>query len=81
MAMKHSTKKLLALLILLVGLPLYAAAALYSISLWTDAFGRPNLWVELVIYVVLGLVWALPFRSIFRGVGQPGPGEPPIDKR
>ncbi|MEM9784281.1 MAG: DUF2842 domain-containing protein [Pseudomonadota bacterium] len=74
--MQHKTKKRLSLLILVVGIPLYIFAAVSLIAL----FERPNLWVELAIYIGLGFLWALPFRSVFRGVGQPGPGEPPIDK-
>ncbi|MEM6972234.1 MAG: DUF2842 domain-containing protein [Pseudomonadota bacterium] len=75
--MQHKTKKRLSLLILVVGIPLYIVVAVSVISF----FDRPPIWLELAIYVALGFLWALPFRSIFRGVGQPGPGEPPIDKR
>jgi hypothetical protein len=38
-----------------------------------DLFDRPSFLVELVVYVALGIVWALPFRFIFRGIGQPDP--------
>ena len=34
---------------------------------------RPSVLVELAIYVALGFAWALPFRFIFRGIGQPDP--------
>lgn len=74
--MEHKTKKRLALLILVVGVPLYIVVAVTIIGL----FERPNIWVEMAIYIGLGFLWALPFRAVFRGVGQPGPGEPPIDK-
>ena len=47
-------------------------AALYVVSL----FDRPSLWVEFAVYVGLGIVWALPFRAVFRGVGQPDPDAP-----
>ncbi|MGB0905034.1 MAG: DUF2842 domain-containing protein, partial [Mangrovicoccus sp.] len=36
-------------------------------------FGRPSIWLELTIYVVLGFLWAIPFRAVFRGVGQADP--------
>ena len=26
-----------------------------------------------IIYVALGIVWALPFRAVFRGIGKPDP--------
>jgi hypothetical protein len=72
MALAYKTRRRLALLILLVGLPLYIAAAWYVTSL----FERPSLLVELAIYVALGFVWALPFKFIFKGVGQADPDAP-----
>jgi hypothetical protein len=35
--------------------------------------GRPPIWVELLVYVALGFLWILPFRFVFRGVGQADP--------
>ncbi len=73
MALSYKTRKRLALLILLIGLPLYILAAVKLVSL----FDRPPLWLELGIYVGLGFLWALPFRRIFRGVGQADPEADP----
>lgn len=71
--MRHRTKRRLALLILLVGLPAYIFVA-SSVVTW---LGRPSILVEFLVYLVLGFVWVLPFREIFRGVGQPPPpGDP-----
>lgn len=67
--MTYRNRKRLALLLLGFGLPAYIAAAWYATSL----FDRPSILVELAIYVLLGIVWALPFRAVFRGVGQPDP--------
>ena len=72
MALGYRTRRRLALLILLVGLPLYAVTAVTVVN-W---FERPSIWVELLIYVALGVVWALPLRAIFKGVGQPDPSQP-----
>ena len=72
MALAYKTRKRLALLVLVVGLPLYIAAALYVVSL----FERPSIWVEFAVYVGLGVIWAIPLRSIFLGVGQPDPDAP-----
>jgi hypothetical protein len=33
--------------------------------------------VEFLVYVGLGIVWALPFKAIFRGVGKADPDAPP----
>lgn len=60
------------LAILLIGLPVYIFAALWAVA----QIERPSLWVELAIYVALGLVWALPFRFVFRGVGRADPDGP-----
>ena len=66
MALSHKTKGRWALMILLIGLPLYIVAAVSLLTL----FDRPPLWLEFGIYGVLGILWALPFRFIFRGVGK-----------
>ena len=66
MTLPLKTCKRLSLLILVVGLPLYIAAALFVVSL----FERPPWWLEFFVYVALGVIWALPFRFIFKGVGR-----------
>jgi uncharacterized protein (DUF983 family) len=71
MALSHAAKRRWALVVLLVGLPLYIVAAVTILGL----IGRPPLWLELVVYVALGVVWALPFKFIFRGVGKEPPPE------
>lgn len=69
MALAYKTRKRLALVILLVGLPLYIIVAVKAVSL----FERPSILVELMVYVGLGIVWALPFKFVFKGIGQPDP--------
>ena len=64
--MSYKLKRRLSLFILIVGLPLYVILIVNLIS----SFDRPNFLVELLIYFLSGIVWALPLRSIFRGVGQ-----------
>lgn len=71
MAMTWRTRRRLALLILVVGLPVYIALAWWLVSL----IDRPSILVELFVYVALGVIWALPFRAVFRGVGQAEPEE------
>lgn len=71
MALSYKARKRLALLILLVGLPAYIAACWFLVSL----FDRPNMVVELGIYIGLGLLWAWPFKAVFRGIGQPDPNK------
>jgi uncharacterized protein (DUF983 family) len=69
--MKRRTRKRLAYLILLVGLPAYVVVAVTILN----ALDRPPIWVEFAVYVVLGILWALPFRSVFRGLAQPDEAE------
>ncbi len=68
--LSHRARRRWALAILVLGLPAYIVAAV-SIMNW---LGRPPIWLELAIYVALGILWALPFRALFKGVGQPDPG-------
>jgi hypothetical protein len=72
MKLAYRTRRRLALLLLVVWLPLFVVAAVTVV----DWFGRPPLAVELLIYVALGVIWALPFRFVFLGVGR----EPPEDE-
>jgi len=69
MALSYKARRRWSLLILLVGMPLYVVAAVTVVG-WLD---RPSILVELAIYVALGFVWALPFRFVFRGIGQADP--------
>ena len=69
MALSYQTRKRLALLILLVGLPLYVVAAVTVVN-WLD---RPPIWAELLVYVGLGVLWAYPLKPIFKGVGKEDP--------
>jgi len=56
-----------------VALPLYIVVTVNVVEL----FDRPSFWVELLIYVVLGIVWTLPLKKVFLGVGKPDPDAPP----
>ena len=69
MSLSWKTRRRLSLLILLVGLPIYVVVAI-SVVNWFD---RPPIWLEFFVYVALGIVWALPLKSVFKGVGQADP--------
>ena len=64
--MSYKLKRRLSLLILVFGLPLYIVLIVNLIS----SFDRPSFLVELLIYLLSGIVWAFPLKSVFRGVGQ-----------
>ena len=71
MAVSYKARKRWALVILLIGLPLYIVVAVNVV----DLFDRPPIWLELLIYVGLGVLWALPFKFIFKGIGQVDPDQ------
>ena len=69
MSLSYKARRRLSLLILVVGIPLYIVAAVSLLAL----FDRPPIWIELAIYVALGVAWAFPLRAVFRGVGRANP--------
>ncbi len=71
MALSYKARRRWSLVILLVGLPLYIVAAVTVVNM----LPRPSILLELLIYVALGIVWALPFKFIFKGVGQADPDQ------
>ncbi|MEL6519609.1 MAG: DUF2842 domain-containing protein [Pseudomonadota bacterium] len=73
MSLGYKARKRWALIILLVGLPAYIVAAVTILN-WLD---RPSLWLEVLVYVTLGIVWVLPFKFVFRGIGQSDPDDTP----
>ncbi len=75
MAMTYKQRRRWSLIILLVGLPIYIIVATTLVSL----LPRPNVLIEMVIYLVLGLLWAVPFKSVFKGVGKGDPDAPMDD--
>ena len=62
----YRLKKFLAIIVLLLWLPFYIVLVLNILAL----FERPSLVVELLVYVIAGVLWALPFKALFKGVGQ-----------
>jgi len=71
MPLSYKARRRWSLVILLLGLPVYVVAAV-TISNLLD---RPPMLVELGIYIGLGVIWALPFKYIFKGIGQADPGQ------
>ena len=71
MPLSYKARRRWSLVILLVGLPVYIVVAV-TVSNLLD---RPPMLVELAIYIGLGVVWALPFKYIFKGIGQADPDQ------
>ena len=62
-------RRRVAMLILVLGLPAYIFVAV-NIVAW---MGRPGILLELLVYIVLGVIWVLPLRRLFLGVGRADP--------
>ena len=69
MALSYKARRRWSLVILLIGMPVYVVLAVNVVAL----FERPPLWIEFGVYVCLGFLWILPFKFVFKGVGQPDP--------
>jgi len=67
--LSYKARRRWALVVLLVGMPLYVIACVTVVNL----LQRPPIWAEFLIYVGLGFLWILPFKGLFRGIGQPDP--------
>lgn len=62
-------RRILSLFLLLVWMPLYVVAAV-TLTGW---IGEMPVLVEAAVYAGLGLLWALPFRPVFRGISREDP--------
>lgn len=69
--LSYKARRRWSVVVLFVGLPVYILVAVSAVT-WFD---RPPFWLELLIYIVLGIVWALPFKMVFRGVGRADPDD------
>ncbi len=67
--LSYRARRIWALVILLVGMPLYIVLAVTIMNL----LDRPPIWLELLVYIALGVVWVLPFKFVFKGVGKEEP--------
>lgn len=75
----YRTRRRLSLLALVVGLPLYIVVAV-SVVNWAEArWGVMPIWGALLVYVGLGVLWALPLKPVFTGIGKADPA-PQDDK-
>jgi predicted membrane channel-forming protein YqfA (hemolysin III family) len=70
--LSYKARRRWSLVVLLVGMPIYVVACITVVNL----IERPALWLELLIYVGLGLAWIVPFKGLFRGIGQADPDAP-----
>ena len=64
--LNKNLRKKIAYLILLIFLPVYIIIAVSIMNY----LGQLNIWIELIIYVLLGVLWIFPFKFIFKGLAS-----------
>ncbi|MBL4749471.1 MAG: DUF2842 domain-containing protein [Amylibacter sp.] len=69
MALSYKARRRWSLVVLLIWLPFYIVVAVTIMT----AIPRLPMLVELLIYLVLGVAWAIPFKFVFKGVGKDDP--------
>jgi len=69
MALSHKARRRWSLVVLLIWLPFYIVVAVTIMT----AIPRLPMLIELLIYLVLGVAWAIPFKFVFKGVGKDDP--------
>lgn len=67
MALSDRARRRWSLFLLLVWLPIYIVIAISVIAMLGDI----NKWLQIPLYLVLGIAWAVPFKPIFTGIGRP----------
>ncbi len=72
MALSYKARRRWALVVLLIGMPIYIVVAVSVVSM----LDRPSIWLEFLVYVVLGIIWIVPFKGLFKGIGQADPDAP-----
>ncbi|WP_371832318.1 DUF2842 domain-containing protein [Rhodalgimonas zhirmunskyi] len=70
--MSLKARKRLSIIVLLIGMPAYVVVAVTVVNMFDLT---QHFLLQLLVYVGLGIVWILPFRELFRGIGQPGPDD------
>jgi len=69
MALSYKSRRRWSLVLLLVWLPIYIVIAISIMN----AIPRLPFLAELLVYVFLGVGWAIPFKFVFKGVGKEDP--------
>lgn len=73
MALSYKARRRWSLVVLLVAMPLYIVVVVNVLAF----FEPPSFLLQLLIYVVLGVIWIVPLKPIFKGVGQADPDADP----
>jgi hypothetical protein len=69
MALSYKARRRWSLVLLLIGLPAYIVVAVTIMN----ALPRLPILIEFLVYILLGVLWVLPFKFLFRGIGKDDP--------
>ena len=69
MALSYKARRRWSLVILVIGLPLYAGLAVNLVAILPEL---PKA-IEFIMYVFLGIAWVVPLKFVFQGIGQADP--------
>ncbi|MEJ6708475.1 MAG: DUF2842 domain-containing protein [Amylibacter sp.] len=79
MALSYKVRRGWSLVLLLIWLPLYIVVVVTVMNILTRTVALHGL-VQFFLYVFFGFAWALPFKSVFKGIGQADPdADPDLD--
>lgn len=69
--LSYKARRRWALVVLLIWLPFYVVLAVTILN----RIGPMPIWLSVPVYIAVGVAWVLPFKGIFKGIGQPDPDE------
>jgi len=75
MALSYKARRRWSLVVLVIGMPLYAILAVGVLG----RIDRFPFLIELIVYVLLGVGWVFPLKFVFRGIGKPDPDEENVE--
>ena len=76
MALSYKARRRLSMLALVIGLPAYIVVAVSIVNWLEGRWGMMPWWGAVLVYIVLGVIWVVPLKPIFRGVGKEDPDAP-----
>lgn len=78
--LSYKARRRWALIILLIALPVYVIVAVTFTDWLRGRYEGMGILAELLVFVGLGVLWIIPLKPVFKGIGQPDPDAPPEDE-
>ncbi|UYV38831.1 DUF2842 domain-containing protein [Rhodobacteraceae bacterium D3-12] len=69
--LSYKARRRWALVVLLIWLPFYVVLAVTILN----RIGVMPIYLSVPVYLAVGVAWILPFKGVFKGIGQPDPDE------